>query len=349
MSSLRRASNKVYIEGVRKVSWDTGEMCEFASSLTSALKYMGEDISYHYVMGTSGVAFRFIIDPGKWNPGNNGILGMAKDPYEPIRHAFDAVGYRYSIHAKSTAEEDGVLIMDSIDGGVPVIAFGVVGPSDCSIITGYDDGGKVLLGWSTYQNIPDDHNIPHDSTGYFRKPSWHDNLRKAGFILIGEKTQRRPSRQIHMDALRWAVEVVRTPKVYNRYGGLEAYKVWADEMVQDSYFPKDDKAVIGQRYLSVLCNLMMLDDRRSAVEFLKLVAKDESDLAEGLHAAVKCYEEICKLKNDLTNVVKDDFSEEAQRRIADHEIRRQYAEIIMRIRDKEEEAIGHIENLVSHT
>jgi hypothetical protein len=323
-------------------------MCEFASSLISALKYMGEDVSYHYVMGVSGVAFRFIIDPGKWNPGNYGILGMAKDAYEPIRRAFDAVGYGYSIHAKSTAEEDGTLIMDSIDRGVPVIAFRVVGPSDCSIITGYDDGGKVLLGWSTYQNIPDDHNIPHDSTGYFRKPDWHDNLREEGFILIGEKTERRSSRHIYRDALKWAVEVVRTPKVYDRYGGLEAYKVWADEMVQDRFFPKGAMAEIGQRYLSVLCNLMMLDDRRSAAEFLKLMAKDESDLAEGLHVATKCYEGICEMKNDLIDLVKDDFSAEAQRRIADHEIRRQYAEIIMRIRDKEEEAIGHIENLASH-
>jgi len=349
MPSEKKLGSRVILEGVRRVTWDTGEMCEFASSLVSGLKYMGEDVSYHYVMGTSGVAFRFIIDPGKWNYGNYGILGMAKDEYEPIRRAFDSVGYRYSIHAKSTADEDGALIMDSIDRGVPVIAFGVVGPSDCSIITGYDDNGKVLLGWSTYQNIPDDHDIPHDSTGYFRKPGWHDNLRKAGFILIGEKMQRRPSRKIQVDALRWAVGVVRTPKVYDRYSGLEAYKVWADEMVQDRYFPKDNKAEIGQKYLSVLCNLMMLDDRKSAVEFLKLVAKDESDLAEGLHVAIKCYEEICKMKNDLTNLVKDDFSEEAQRRIADHEIRRQYAVIIMRIRDKEEEAIGHIENLVSHT
>jgi hypothetical protein len=31
MSTATKENTKVYIEGVRKVSWDTGEMCEFAS------------------------------------------------------------------------------------------------------------------------------------------------------------------------------------------------------------------------------------------------------------------------------------------------------------------------------
>ncbi len=61
----------------------------------------------------------------------------------------------------------------------------MVGPSDCAILTGYDEDGDILLGWSTYQDIPDDHDIPHDATGYFRKPGWHTNT--PATILIGEK------------------------------------------------------------------------------------------------------------------------------------------------------------------
>ena len=83
--------------------------------------------------------------------------------------------------------------MDSINRGIPVLAFGVVGPSDCCIITGYDQGGDVLLGWSTYQDIPEDHNIPHDVTGYFGKPGWHENI--PGYILIGAKGERCPGRK----------------------------------------------------------------------------------------------------------------------------------------------------------
>ncbi len=42
---------RVIIENVRKVSWDTGEMCEFASCLVSALQALGEEVAYDSVMG----------------------------------------------------------------------------------------------------------------------------------------------------------------------------------------------------------------------------------------------------------------------------------------------------------
>ncbi len=37
MQAIRGEGSRVYIEGVRRISWATGEMCEFASSLTAAL------------------------------------------------------------------------------------------------------------------------------------------------------------------------------------------------------------------------------------------------------------------------------------------------------------------------
>lgn len=56
MPTIKKEGSKVYLEGVRKVSWDTGEMCEFASALVSAMQCLGERVPYYYVMGTSGVA-----------------------------------------------------------------------------------------------------------------------------------------------------------------------------------------------------------------------------------------------------------------------------------------------------
>lgn len=67
MSTVINEGAKVYIAGVRRISWDTGEMCEFASTLVSALGALGESISYHYLMGTSGAAFRFTLKPGAWD------------------------------------------------------------------------------------------------------------------------------------------------------------------------------------------------------------------------------------------------------------------------------------------
>lgn len=340
MAVVRKEGKKVYIEGVRKVSWDTGEVCEFASALTAALACLGEDVPYYYVMGASGVAFRFTLDPGQWEPGNYSIRNISADPYEPIRRAFEAVGYEWTLHEKGSKAEDMARITTSIDGGTPVLAFGVVGPSDCCIVTGYDEDGEVLLGWSTYQNIPDDHNVPHDPTGYFRKPGWHDNL--PGYMVIGNKVARRPLHEMYLDALHWAVHLARTPRVGRNYAGLAGLRLWAEEMTDPRYFPEGDEDVLGWRYLSTSINMTMLNDHRSAAPFLRQAAEQLPDLAPALLLAADEYTEACRLRNSLDQYIKEDFSPEALRGIADASARQAYARILVQIYDEEEKAIGQI-------
>jgi hypothetical protein len=344
INTVRKENRKVYIEDVRKVSWDTGEMCEFASSLVSAMNSLGENILYYYVMGTSGVAFRFTLNPGEWDFSNYGIRNITPDTYAPIRRAFAAAGYAYSLNEPGSFQDDAAKIMDSIDQGIPVLAFRVVGPSDCCILTGYDEGGEVLLGWSTYQNIPDDHNLPHDVTGYFRKPGWHENI--AGYILIGAKVSRPPLRAIYLDALAWAVHLMRMPEMDRKVTGLRALQTWAEEMTQAKYFPAGDDAVIGQRYVSAAINMTMLRDHCLAEPFLHQAAEDVPDFQPELFRATDCYGEVRRLRDSMDDLIADNFSEQAMKAITDPEIRRAYADAILRIHDAEVEAINQIEYLL---
>ncbi len=344
MRTLKRDNLKVFLPGVRRVSWDTGEMCEFASSFVSALECLGENIPYAYVMGTSGVAFRFTLSPGEWEFGNYGILNISPDPYEPIRRAFTAVGYAYTIVKPGTFQEDAARIMDSIDRGVPVLAFRVVGPSDCCIITGYDDGGEVLLGWSTYQDIPDDHNIPHDGTGYFRKPGWHDHL--PGYILIGEKMARPSLRIVYLDALKWAVYLMRMPQMGEKATGLRGLQVWADEMIDAQYFPIGNDEIIGRRYVSAAINMTMLRDHCLAEPFLRQAIIDLPEFQPELSQAAECFGEVVRIRNGMDALIADNFSEQAMQAIHDPEFRRIYAQVILSIWNVETEAVSHIERLL---
>lgn len=363
--AIVRKGTKVYIAGVRRISWDTGEMCEFASALISALDALGACIPYPYVMGASGAAFRFTLNPGAWDFGNYGIRNISTDPNEPIRRALVACGYHYTQYERSRYDasygksveygdtqerrefrnEDLARITASIDRGVPVLTYGVVGPSDCCVIAGYDDGGDVLLGWSAYQNIPDDHNIPHDPSGYFRKPNWHESL--DGYIIIGEKAEPLPTRTINLHALRWAVELARTPQVGTRCTGLAGLELWASEMTQDAWFPPDDPQVLGGRYVSTTINMTMLDDHRAAEPFLQQMALEEPDLAPSLLPAAECYAEASRLRNRLDEHIKEDFSVEAMQAIGQPATRRTFAGILLQIRDAEARAIGHIEQVLA--
>jgi hypothetical protein len=344
MPAVKKEGSKVYIEGVRKVSWDTGEMSEFASSLVSAMRCLGEDIPYAYVMGISGSAFRFTLNPGEWDFGNYSVRSISTDPYEPIRRAIDAIGYGFTLCEKGPKADDTAKIMDSIARGIPVLAFQVVGPSDCCIITGYDENGEVLLGWSTYQDIPDDHNIPHDTTGYFRKPGWHDHI--PGYVLIGSKLERPNPRTTYLDALRWAVHLMRTPKMGNLCTGFEALKVWAEEMVDEEYFPPGDEQTLGWRYVSAAVNMTMLRDHCLAEPFLHQAAQDVSEFEPELIAAANCYGDVNAVRNRMDDIIGDNFTEKAMKAIADPAMRQAYAEAILQISQREQEAITHIERLI---
>ncbi len=344
MGLVMRDGTKVTIEGVRRVSWDTGEMCEFASCLVSALTCLGDPIPYDYVMGTSGVAFRFTLDPGRWEFGNYGILNTAPDRYAPIRRAFAAVGYAHTLHEPGAFRDDAARIMDSIDRGIPVLAFGVVGPSDCCILTGYDEGGDVLLGWSTYQDIPDDHDIPPDVTGYFRKPGWHANAR--GAVLIGPKSGAVHPRTIYLDALRWAVERLRVQAMGPLATGLRGLEVWAQEMTDPQYFPTGDADTMGQRYVSTAINMTMLRDHCLAEPFLRRAIADVPEFEPELSQAVVCYGEVKRLRDGMDELIADNFSQKAMQAIADPEIRRRYAGAILHIRDAEDRAAAAMEALL---
>jgi hypothetical protein len=173
MATVTREGDKVYIPGVRRLNWDTGEFCEFASALRAALEAAGADISYGQIMGLSGAAFRFSLAADVWNPGSYGVRNLDPDPYAVVHRTLPMLGYAYTLCERGDLATDTGRIVASIDRGLPVPAFGVVGPADCSVVAGYDESGRVLLGWSTYQDIPDDHDVPPDPTGYFRQPDWH--------------------------------------------------------------------------------------------------------------------------------------------------------------------------------
>jgi len=65
--------------------------------------------------------------------------------------------------------DDEKKIIESIDQNVPVLAFGVIGPPECCIITGNDESGEVIIGWNYFQNEHDD----FEPTGQFRKGNWY--------------------------------------------------------------------------------------------------------------------------------------------------------------------------------
>jgi len=99
-----------------------------------------------------------------------------------IARAFNYVGYGFEIITKESDNYDLLRqrIVASIDAGTPVLAFGIIGPPECSLICGYDEDGTVLFGWSHFQSRD-----PADlaANGMFKTSKWYDDLWKI--VLCG--------------------------------------------------------------------------------------------------------------------------------------------------------------------
>ena len=96
--------------------------------------------SYAFFIGISGVASFLNWKPG-WEGDNVEIMYMSDDPGAPFERAFRAAGYAYEYlgHEQGVdAEQFRRRIVDSIQRGRPVLAFGPIGPPETAIICGYD-------------------------------------------------------------------------------------------------------------------------------------------------------------------------------------------------------------------
>jgi len=345
------------LEDVPRVAYHTDRwrFTPFCNALDACLRYLGEEEQYDYLMAVSGAGFRTTWGAHMWDGGNSDILGMAAEPLEPMRRAFWAAGYAMEPVAKAVPEgwpEDilhesarrlgGALtdemgfrrhIVDSISRrNVPVIAFGIIGPPEAAVITGYGEGGDVLIGWSVFQ---EGEGIETEPSGYFRVRDWYPRTR--GLLLVGDKTDPPPGEALHRSTLLWALEVLRRPLVRKHASGLAAFDAWASDMGNDNYFPVDKKGVLRGRLNCHYDAMGMQAERATAASYLSRAAQDQPVMAAHLRSAAAALEE-----GGVEHGVRPNEQDQINR-LADPVVRHQVAESILATQEAYHRAAGHIE------
>ncbi len=267
--ALSSTPQRLILPNVPRVHFYEGETAcpediPFAACLRSALTFLGERpdcqhsscgrtwgvaCSYAYFLVASGAAFALT-----WRDGlsfDNALLhNFSPDPALPYRLAIEAAGYTCRQIEKSGAADDRAYlrteIVTSLQRAHPVIGFGVVGPPEACLITGFDEQGEVLTGWSFFQQMPEfSAGLSFEPNGYFRQRNWYENT--AGLLLIEEKTARPPVGQVLRRALQRTADIVGLPKVGQFHNGLAAYSAWAASLLDDAAFRDADEALLHLR------------------------------------------------------------------------------------------------------
>jgi len=325
--------------------------CTYAAALTSAMQYLGEDVSYEYVMGVSGGAFRLLWH-GPWCP-SIGCLQVFGE--KVIRTPMACLGYAWEGRIRTGAEGEREtfrrLIVESIDRGRPVLVEGIIGPPEYGVVTGYERRGEVLLGWSFFRDA---------AKGYYRRDDWYDDAGSdagcTGVIVVGEKVGAPPARDVLRMALELAVDLAHTPAVrgalqgVDYVAGLAAYDAWAEGLLDDASFPRGDLEVLTFKChvgASVgLCNL--LDSRRAAAAFLRQMADAAGPAAERVQAAADLYETEAALARTIADVAPSSMdSEEKRLTMADPALRREVSGKLLEARDIDAQAVAHLEQALA--
>jgi len=379
-------SRRAVLENVPKVAFapihdGRFEFTPFPSCLKAITGYVGAPVTYHYVLSTSGAAFRLLWHRERWEGGNVDIRFMDEDPLRPFTAALSSLGYEYEIILNGTMDWEiphvtiqkylsphfvtqpagfRDAVVESINAGRPVLAFGVVGPPEASIIAGYDDGGDVLVGWSMFQ----EHLDPvHDTTpesggmfapagteesGYFRQTDW---FRKTyGLITLGKRTEVDVT-QVYLDTLKWVAAIVRTPTVHNYYSGLRACDEYIAKMLADDEFPSGDVERLAERKMVHYDAMTMIAERGDGATFLSEVSEHPafSGARKELFAASQSMDSAAKQMGAWWQVAGRIWSDEAAqiRATADPSIRRAFVPYIEKARDCDRVAADRIEEALS--
>ncbi|MBM3190066.1 MAG: hypothetical protein FJZ90_15260 [Chloroflexi bacterium] len=382
---------RLVLEGVPKIGfYEGGLRCPEDIALPSVLRALTEylrdedygcrhcrarkpncqtDCSYAFFLGVTGAAF-FLSWKEGWHGDNPAAFYLSRDPAAMEKNAFRAMGYAFEGLAPQPGRDNEAVfrqaIAESIGRGMPVIAYGVIGPPDPGLIAGYDEGGDVLIGWSFFQGFLEfGAGLEFEPSGYYRKRlsarDWAKDVQRL--VVVGERGARPSLKETYRAALEFGLQVARTPMVRpeadapepyrQRHNGLAAYTAWAEHILRDEAFPADDEATLRAHH-RVHDDAVgtVAEARWYGAQFLLGMTNHTDihvhrDMIEDLLHAAALYAGEHELMWRLWDLAGGIGNPEGYRKMADADVRREMAQVILEARDKDARAADHLERALA--
>lgn len=148
--------DNVILYGIQKVGFGAyGSGTPYPICIKAVSEYLGDDISYPYIMAATGAAFRLVWNTKQWDLSNVDIYHTFKESDEVYKLGGKVLGREFSFlgRGENTKKEEFLaFIRKHLAEGYPCIALGIIGPPEPCIIAGYKKNGNSLLGWNFFQD-----------------------------------------------------------------------------------------------------------------------------------------------------------------------------------------------------
>lgn len=336
--------------GMPKVEWGTyGGSTPYPICLKACADYLGEDLDYATVAVASGGAFRFTWNEKTWDMSNVDIYHTFTEGGEETVYSYaaKALGREFSMlgRTQETTKEDFIrFIKEHIDAGYPCIAQGIIGPPEACIITGYREGGKVLLGWNFFQHDPAfGGEVQFDECGYFICDNWWENTDTQAVMCLGPVVGE-PYGDDEM--IKTAGQVMTGRKDGDYCKGVAGYAPWMRMLSEDSAFSTENESLLFEKMLcqddATTC---LIDGRGCAAEYFRKLAEKEEGRADA--ETVQKYKTLSELFARTKSLAEQTWSllggwdnmEQRPAKLAEKSVREQACKYIRQIQELEEQCL----------
>lgn len=266
-------NNNTMLYGIRKIehgAYESNTM--FPICIKAVSEYLGDDVSYAYIMAATGAAFRLVWNQVSWDLSNIDIFHTLTESNDIYQLGAKALGRKFTFLGRNedTKKEDFITyIKSNIANGYPVIALGIIGPPEPCIIAGYESDGNTLAGWNFFQNDPEfSSDIRCMDNGYFLCDTWWENTDTQAVMCIGAVSDRPCSDK---EIIQMASDIMEARNEYTYAKGIKAYDAWENMLTDEKWFENGtsfdnlfSKLLVQNDAMVCIC-----DGRKWAAKFFK--------------------------------------------------------------------------------
>ncbi len=289
-SLVRREKDRTYVTGLEQhgIGCKDAHDSSWIACIAGVMSAMGEEeLTYEYLMGASGAAFRVQMMEPQWCPS----AACAPCGYDCRPGATAVTGCRLRwINTQRDGKwlSAGVkealgAVPESVDRGVPVIVAG----KESALIVGYRKDGKLVV--RSYESQEDGYQDDVEVFGESDKDDgsmgpgfWTDFAWEVGIIEPADVPMDR--REVMTNSLRLAVKLAKTERFGKYLSGFAALEHWIDGLLDDARFEAlTEKNWFGPAHGNGYCYPCLWSARFNAEKYLRKMAEEfEGPVRSGL-------------------------------------------------------------------
>lgn len=340
----QEGQESIILHDIQQVKYGSyGSAAPFPICIKAVSEYLGDDVSYPYIMAATGAAFRLVWNTACWDLSNVDIYHAFTESNAVYGLGAKALGREFSFLGRdenTTREEFLAFIKEHLAEGYPCIALGIIGPPEPCIVAGCGDDGESLLGWNFFQEDPEyAGNVTTAENGYFVCRSWWENTDTQAVMCIGPVNAEEVSPQ---DILRQAVSALEGRMEYSYAKGIRAYDAWREMLLEDSHFAS---TVYDSLFSKLLvqndATQCLMDGRNQGARYLlELAAKQKERDNTKLEQAARHFQKVSACAEEMSHLIGDWSDMDAMlRHLADRKVREELAQLILDARAEDEAAL----------